>query len=337
MKRKTYYTFLFAKNNSSDLKKFSIDTKRFYIFLGALGLLFGLQVFFLTNYFGLYVDKWQMSKLKKENKELAEKFNYVSLQLKDLEKTVHQVSNFSRKLQLITNAGSKQSDSFKMIGKLHSDTALLALSAHSHSAESLRAPSSIKEKRDSLEPSLDFTQGALELRVESLKEKSEWVKQEAWTLYTDLLEKKEILDNTPSILPVKGWVSSHFGYRNETIFADHEPYFHRGMDIASEEGSPVLASADGKVVWTGYDEHGYGNLIVLDHGYGLKTYYAHLSQIKTTAGRFVKKGETIAQVGSTGRSTGPHLHYEVRIFGEPVNPDNYVLDQADLFVYENNM
>ena len=334
MKRKTYYTFLFTKNNTSNLKKFSIDSQRFHFVLGIMGLLFLLQVFFLTDYFGLYVDKWRLSKLQKENQELEEKFNSISAQLRDLEKTVHQVSNFSRKLQLITNSNPSQINSFKMIGKIHSNSAIMALSAHSLSIENNRVPSSAKEQKDS-ELFNPFTEGALELRVERLKNKSEWVKQEAWTLYTDLLEKKEVLDNTPSILPVKGWVSSHFGYRNETIFADHEPYFHRGIDIASQEGSLVLASADGKVIWTGYDEHGYGKLVVLDHGYGLKTYYAHLSQIKTTIDSVVKRGETIALVGDTGKSTGFHLHYEVRIFGEPVNPDNYILDQSDLLVYGN--
>ena len=334
MKRKTYYTFLFAKNNTSNLKKFSIETKSVYILLGITGLLFGLQIIFLTDYFGLYVDKRKISKLQIENQELKERFNSINVQLRDLEKIVYQVSDFSKKLHLITNADLSQNHSFKTIGKIHSNSAIMALSAPSHSKESVRLPSSIKEHGENIESPTPFIEGALELRVERLKGKSEWVKQEAWTLYTDLLEKKEILDNTPSISPVKGWVSSHFGYRNETIFADHEPYFHRGIDIVSEEGNPVFAGADGKVIWTGYDENGYGNLIVLDHGYGLKTYYAHLSQIKTTIGKAVKKGEVIANVGSTGRSTGPHLHYEVRIFGEPVNPDNYILDQ-DLFVYGN--
>ena len=337
MKRKTHYTFLFAKNDSSNVRKFSIPAKRLYVFLGVMAGVFGLQVIFLTDYLGLYVDKLKISHLEKENKKWEEKFNYVSLQLRDLEKTVHQVSNFSRKLQLITNAEPDQINSFRMIGKIHSDSAIRALSAHSASVESSRSSSSVKDydkDSDFFDP---LSEGVLELQVERLKEKSKWVKQEAWTLYTDLLEKKEVLDNTPSILPVKGWVSSHFGYRNETVFADHEPYFHRGVDIASEEGSPVLASADGKVVWAGYDEHGYGNLVILDHGYGLRTRYAHLSKITATVGKIVKKGEIIAHVGSTGKSTGPHLHYEVRIFGEPVNPDNYILDQADLFVYEDRL
>ena len=339
MKRKTYYTFLFAKNNTSDLKKLSFESKHVHIFLSIIGILFLFQIVFLTDYFALHVDKWKMSKLEEENRELENRFNSISLQLRDLEKVVYQASDFSRKLQRITNINSSQNSSLQMIGgRIHSNSAILALSAHSHPVESNRSPGSVQEElEENLETFNSLEEGALELRIERLREKSEWAKQEIWTLYTDLSEKKEVLDNTPSILPVRGWVSSHFGYRNETVFSDHEPYFHRGIDIASVEGSPVLASADGKVVWTGYDERGYGKLVVLDHGYGLRTYYAHLSQIKIEIGKSVKKGETIALVGSTGRSTGPHLHYEVRIFGEPVNPDNYILDQPGLFVYGNSL
>ena len=331
MRRKIYYTFLFTKSNSPQLKKISIDSKYIYTFLAVLGSLLFVLIAFLTDYLALHVDHWKLAKLQKENKNLEQKLASINTQLVDLEKKVHQVSNFSKKLQLITNA--HKTNSLKMIGKTHSNSAIIALSAHSSSKKHNRSPSSIKESAENSENFNSFSGEALELRIEKLKEKSEWVKQDAWTLYTDLSEKKEILNNTPSILPVKGWVSSQFGYRNETIFTDHEPYFHRGIDIASEEGSPVLASADGKVVWTGYDEHGYGKLVVLDHGYGLKSYYAHLSEITAKIGETIQKGETIAHVGSTGKSTGPHLHYEVRIFGVPVNPDNYILDQSDLFIH----
>ena len=338
MKRKTHYTFLFAKNNTSDLKEFSFESKHVRVFLAIVGILLLLETVFLVDYFNLHVDKWKMSKLQEKNQELEDRFTYINLQLRDLEKTVYQASDFSRKLQRITNVNPSQSGSLKMIGgRIHSNSAILALSAHSHPVED-RSPGAVQqESAESIDSFNSLEEDVLELRIENLKEKSEWVKQEIWTLYTDLSEKKEVLNNTPSILPVKGWVSSHFGYRNETIFSDHEPYFHRGIDIASVEGSPVLASADGKVVWTGYDERGYGNLVVLDHGYGLRTYYAHLLKITTETGKSVKKGEAIALVGSTGRSTGPHLHYEVRIFGEPVNPNNYILDQSDLIVHGNSL
>ena len=333
MKRKKHYTFIIAKNSSTRLKKITVGQKYVHIFLsGLLGLALLLTAF-LTDYFGRHVDQWKLSHLKKENRQLEEQLARVDSQLKDLEQKIYQISDFSKKLQLITNASPEQINKTMGFGKIHSSSAIVALSSSRPSQRSISSLSSQKEKIPDSFNSRDWRDiDELEIRIEKLKGQSELVKQDAWTLYTDLLEKQEILNNTPSIQPVRGWLSSNFGYRNETIYSDHEPHFHRGVDIASTEGNPVIASADGKVIYTGYDEYGYGNLIVVDHGYGLKTYYAHLAEIKTKIGKTVKKGEPIASVGSTGRSTGPHLHYEVRIFSVPVNPENYILDQSDFFM-----
>ena len=333
MKRKKHYTFIISENSSSNLKTITVEKKYIYIFFGVLCGLILLLTAFLTDYLALYVDKWKLSQLQKENSQLKRKFVYVDKKLKDLEKRVYKISDFSKKLQLITNASPEQINQQMGFGKIHSSPAIVALSENSLSS---RSPSSLEEERETLfekkeESDLSISDFALrdelEFRIEQLTGKSELVKQDAWTLYTDLLEKKEILNSTPSILPAKGWISSDFGYRNETVFEDHTPDLHQGMDIASEEGSPVVATGDGKVFRTGYNKD-YGNFVIIDHGYGLKTYYAHLSEIKTKKDHYVQRGEVIALVGSTGKSTGPHLHYEVRIFGAPVNPDNYILDQV---------
>ena len=336
MKRKKYYTLILAENSSSHLKKIIIDQKYAHIFLMILGALFLLFVAFLTDYLGLYVDQWKLSQLKKENKQWEQKLAYVNNQFNDLEKKVHQINDFSRKLQFITNALPEQINKQMGFGKIHASSAIAILSNSNPSTRSLGSlKSSDTKDSDFFNTNHRADSNDLEVRIKTLKGKSELVKQNAWTLYTDLLEKQEIMNRTPSILPVRGWISSHFGLRNETIYSDHEPYFHRGVDIASTEGKPVIASADGKIHYTGYNESGYGNLIIIDHGYGLKTYYAHLSKIQTKAGLFVRRGELIAEVGDTGNSTGPHLHYEVRIFDKPVNPDNYILNQGDFdsFIY----
>ena len=339
MKRKESYTFIVSENQSSSLKTFTVEKKYIRIFVCVFCALFLLLTAFLTDYFALYVDRWKLSQLKEENKQMKQKFVYIEHQLKDLEKRVHKISDFSRKLQLITSASPEQLSNQMGFGKLHSSSAIVDLST---SRPLSRSPGFFSGKKvSSFDKQEDFGfnvdvpihHGKWEVRIKRLKGKSELLKQSIWTLYTNLLEEEEILNNTPSILPVKGWISSDFGYRNETIYADHEPYFHRGVDIASTEGRPVVSTAEGKIISTGYDRHGYGKLVVIDHGYGLQTYYAHLSEIKTKKDTYVKRGETIASVGSTGRSTGPHLHYEVRIFGVPVNPDNYILDQTDFFIF----
>ena len=122
---------------------------------------------------------------------------------------------------------------------------------------------------------------------------------------------------TPSIWPVTGWLSSTFGTRADPFTG--APDFHSGLDIAADAGEPVRATADGVVTMAA--PHGnFGNLVVLDHGYGIGTRYGHLSGFAVAPGQRVRKGDTIGYVGSTGRSTSPHLHYELFLNGRPANP-----------------
>ncbi len=331
MKRKAYWTFIIAKGHSSQLRKITVGQNHIRWALGFLCIVLGLMVLFLTDYASLYVDKWELARLKKDNRAWEQKWTQASRQLEDLEKKVHQISDFSKKIQLITSGPLEPKEGHKGFGKVHFSPELMALSSHKfNTAHDLETE---KQEESPYRVLSSSSSQDLEMRIEDLKGKSEWVKQSSWALYTDLLEKQDVFNNTPNILPVKGWISSPFGYRNETIYADHEPYFHHGMDIAATEGSPVVATADGKVSYTGYDEYGYGNLIVIDHGYGLKTYYAHLAEIKTHLGQAVERGDVIGAVGNTGKSTGAHLHYEIRFNGTALNPENYILTQNDLFIY----
>ena len=164
------------------------------------------------------------------------------------------------------------------------------------------------------------------VRIDRATAKARLTRQNAWDIYSSLLKNRELLERTPSILPVRGWITSPFGYRNETFYADHDLRFHRGIDIAADMGSPVLSAAAGQTLHTGYDDSGYGKTVVIDHGYHVRTVYAHLSEIRVQRGAYVRRGDVVGLVGNTGKSTGPHLHYEVQIFGTPVNPANYILD-----------
>lgn len=117
--------------------------------------------------------------------------------------------------------------------------------------------------------------------------------------------------------PVNGAVTSDFGYRTHPIFKITK--FHTGVDISAPMGSPIFASADGEVVFSGW-WGGYGKVVIIDHGGGIATLYGHCSSISVATGQKVKKGQFIAKVGSTGLSTGPHCHFEVRKSGSPINP-----------------
>jgi murein DD-endopeptidase MepM/ murein hydrolase activator NlpD len=129
------------------------------------------------------------------------------------------------------------------------------------------------------------------------------------------------LTSTPTLWPVIGHLTGTFGERMDPFSG--EGAFHTGVDISSQYGDAVRASADG-VVLEADERSGYGRLVVVDHGFGVRTYYGHLSSFSVIAGQQIRRGETIGNVGVSGRSTGPHVHYEVRINGAPVNPMRYL-------------
>jgi murein DD-endopeptidase MepM/ murein hydrolase activator NlpD len=131
-----------------------------------------------------------------------------------------------------------------------------------------------------------------------------------------------VRERVPSIWPVEGGISDGFGVRSNP-FGGGSSEFHPGQDITAPPGTPVVAPADGTVVQAGW-QNGYGQEVVIDHGNGLTTRYGHLSKIGVAVGQDVKRGEELGQVGSTGRSTGPHLHYEVRIDDVAVSPLHYL-------------
>ncbi|MFZ4627402.1 MAG: M23 family metallopeptidase [Blastocatellia bacterium] len=155
------------------------------------------------------------------------------------------------------------------------------------------------------------------------------IEQATEALETELREIKVVYDrsqlrlaSTPTGWPVRGYISDGFGSRRNP-FGGGGYEMHAGVDIATNHGSPISATADGIVLFAG-SYQGYGNVVVLDHGYGLTTRYAHMSSIEVEVGQHVTRGKKIGAVGSTGRSTAPHCHYEVRLHDRPVDPLHYL-------------
>jgi murein DD-endopeptidase MepM/ murein hydrolase activator NlpD len=140
-----------------------------------------------------------------------------------------------------------------------------------------------------------------------------------------LNERVRWISSTPAISPVKGIFTSGFGVRADPV--THGRGVHQGVDIAAAPGQPVRASADGVVVEAG-ELGGLGQAVFLAHGFGVTTRYGHMSRIDVRPGQRVNRGDVVGRVGNTGRSTGYHLHYEVRVDGDPVNPLGYILDDA---------
>ena len=127
------------------------------------------------------------------------------------------------------------------------------------------------------------------------------------------------------VWPATGTLTDRFGFRTKG------GRWHNGLDIASLRGSPVVAADSGFVTFAGWTDVGYGNLVVIDHRNGYETRYAHLARIRVNVGERVSRGERIGDMGNSGRSTGTHLHYEVRLDGKPVNPMTYIKAARDVF------
>ncbi len=149
-------------------------------------------------------------------------------------------------------------------------------------------------------------------------------RQEKYAEFEKFLdEQKMLLASTPSIWPTRGWLSSRFGYRTSPFNSKRE--FHRGIDISARRGAPVVSPANGMVVFNGW-KRGYGRVIIIKHARGFKTKYAHLKKSLVKKGQYVKKGMKIGSVGSSGRTTGSHLHYEVHLNNATVNPLRYIFN-----------
>ncbi len=180
---------------------------------------------------------------------------------------------------------------------------------------------SLKEEYSEIEPDLKITTLYLDSEASDIEEEKEKMTE---NLDSKLEEKQEIDSKSVNgvylaCVPVTGNITSRFGSR-ESIRSHN----HKGLDIAAAYGSSIKAAADGTVISAGWNDGGYGNLVIIDHGNGITTYYGHCSKVYVSAGQKVSAGDIIAAVGSTGNSTGNHLHFEVRVDDVQVDPQNYI-------------
>ena len=327
----------------------------------ALSLLFVFGVIgaaTVVDYLSLLGASIENRSLRAENDRLREQFQVVEGKLAALEGSLERVRGFVTKLKLITNIDSEdrslklalgpgpragsQIGGVEMMGAtvrnpaglggvstatgLSQADGAVGLQVPVGSAEEdalfykTKAPS---EANGELATNRARDYASLAIRIDSAVQEAGIREQGVLELWESLSERQNLLASTPNVKPVRGWFTSKFGYRISPFTS--RPVMHAGLDIAAAPGSPIYAPADGIVSFAGYDP-GYGKLVTIDHGYGVLTRFGHTSQIHVEVGQKVKRRDIIAAVGTTGRSTGPHLHYEVRVNDVPVDPSNYILD-----------
>ena len=257
----------------------------------------------IQDYYTIKADMPRLARLKAENEQQKRQFAHLVRRIDQITHKLNDLKEFDRKLKVMVNLETSEDNSqFKGVGG--SDPALTdpkRVMDNSH-----------KEAVRLMHRSLDTIENEIVLG-----------EQDKTELHKFLESQKALLASTPSIWPTKGWMSSRFGYRISPFTGERE--FHKGIDVSTRINAPIIAPANGIVSHVGWD-HGYGKVLTIKHGYGVKTKYAHLQKVLVKKGQYIKRGETVALVGNTGRSTGPHLHYEVHLNRVAVNPLRYILN-----------
>jgi murein DD-endopeptidase MepM/ murein hydrolase activator NlpD len=303
---KDYFNILIFGQKTSKTHHLRIRKKTFKVGLYLLAFCLLSTIFFFCDYVQVRKKGFELNQLRHETEEQRSKIHFFSSKIEDLESQLSRLKDFDKKIRIIAN--------LEKGGKGQETTSFMGMGGPS--------PFDVREK---LKAEKDESGLVHQMRADVERLKSEAMsREESLSELEKLLQsKKEMLVHTPSIWPVHGWVTSGFGFRTNPFTGLTQ--MHEGLDISNCEGTPVVAPADGIVSATGKD-FSYGNVIVISHGFGMTTRFNHLSKILVGAGQKVKRGDKIAEVGTTGKSTGPHLHYEVRVNGIPVNPVRYILN-----------
>ncbi len=200
----------------------------------------------------------------------------------------------------------------------------LDLEEHPETATAAGGPQPRQSETDIyLEKNLQRHIRRVHWELEQLQMEAALQEQHAQRIENFFDSQRSLLAATPTIWPVRGWVTSGFGHRRSPFTGTLQ--MHEGIDIGARKGTPVKASADGIVIFAGW-KGDYGRMVTIDHGYGFRTRYGHFDTLQVRNGQRVKRGTVIGTVGTTGQTTGPHLHYEVRLHNVPTNPKAYMLN-----------
>lgn len=328
-------TLLVVNNESGTTRKFvlSLVSLKVVLFTAAIVILIFVAGF--IDYLGLMFQAMENKRLENENVMLKKQFQIVEGKLGALENSLERVKIFTNKLKLITNINMEDRVTKLTMGtKPAAGQALeeyepmdqrVSNEKLAQQDKDFPREEKVNEVKDevAVQPSSqDYA--TLVIRIDKAVKETQLKEQSVIELWESLSERLSLLNSTPNIKPARGWLTSRFGYRLNPF--TNKMQLHAGLDIAAAPGSPVYAPADGVVIFASYDET-YGKLVSIDHGYGVTTRFAHNSQIYVRVGQKVSKYDVISSVGNTGRSTGPHCHYEVRINGIPVDPINFILDE----------
>jgi len=332
------FTVLIMTDQTSPVRRFQVQKRTLQRVVAAAAVVVLLLVGGFVDYTSKWLENSELDSLRLETLSQREQIFGLESSIADTEERLERLRQLERKLRVITNFPGAEELSGGMGGGI--DEGTLPFS------EPLVAPGVMKGLENQEAPHTDDINTSSEEAVEQtesgrlaslsaarmarLRLDSERLKLEAAvrevalaSLVDHLQGQSKRLASTPSVWPVKGWLTSRFGPRISPFTGQRQ--FHSGIDIATENGAAVIAPARGKVVFSGRKRL-LGNTLIIDHGFGLRTTYGHNSKLHVKKGERVERGDLLASGGSTGRSTGPHLHYSLTVEDRAVNPLDYILD-----------
>jgi len=311
---------------SKSVKNFRI--RRVYPIIAVLVIVF--IVFNLGFLYKNYESKYKIAKnnlielkgVKEKKEKLKEELLTLSKETEKLKKDLTALKKYNNKINLMISDNDKKTNK-----------------KEKSKNENLKLKTAFSYNYQLLEQGIPRGGGDFGLLYHNTEELIKSMQRNINVVKEEIPEQKETLQSleknvkkynekkaaTPTVWPVKdngdSYISSNFGWRNDPTTSKRE--FHDGLDIAVWYNNPVIATAYGKVSYTGW-QNGFGWVVKIKHGFGYETIYGHLNRIEVEEGDKVKRGQTIALTGNSGRSTGPHLHYEVRVNGSPKNPKDYI-------------
>ncbi len=283
------FTILVIPEGSHRVRRFGVKRSLLnWVACGLVLFLLGLSAL-VFDYVRSNLDQGEFDRLQVENREQRDEMRRLVVKLEDLRKEMVVLAQNDAKVRVMAKLSRPKGDSLTGVGGPGSDD--------------------LPQEYSDIQRRIDDLRHQIDLQRESQEE-----------IQGFLNDQRSLLAAKPSGAPVKGWITSSFGMRRDPFNGRRK--MHEGYDIAARTGTPVTATADG-IVSQSKAVPGYGKMVVIDHGYGYRTYYGHNSKNYVKVGQRVKRGDRIAAVGNTGRSTGSHVHYEVRLNGVPVNPKKF--------------
>ena len=286
---KRYSTIIFVPHARAKFRKLKVSHRLLFSIVSLVTSSLCLSTFFSVQYFTSLSQTHELSKLRSENRELQSANEQFGKSVDSLRTQLRTVEDRTRKLAIIAGITTLDESSQGGSGGLRSDDLAIPFGDD----------------------------------VDKMSFRSDRLHKDLSILEQKFVAQSRLLSSTPSIAPVRGVLTDGFGGRSDPFTRQRGQ--HNAIDISAAPGAPVRAPADALVVKAEW-ANGYGNVIYLSHGYGYSTRYGHLTGFNVRPGQRVKRGDVIGTVGSTGRSTGPHLHYEVRLNNDPVNPLEYILN-----------